>query len=193
MSEQQWKMVPVALLAEAELTLRSTGESVSLSADLRKILEATQPKSPGYQEFSVPDCTDCACVQDGKCLCIPSKPPALGGELEVLGYSVKGNRYAIRLTKGELLELHEGYSGDALIELVDRAHVGLIQAEVERLKGRAVTGVKEEVFDIVCKERDGACARTAALEGLLRMFIDNSDDSDVIELSRNALAEGSKS
>ena len=26
--------------------------------------------------FSTPDCPDCACVQDGQCLCIPSKPAA---------------------------------------------------------------------------------------------------------------------
>jgi hypothetical protein len=55
-------------------------------------------------------------------------PPA-GVEVEVLGYSVKGNRYAIRLTKAELLELYEGYTGDALVELVDRAHVTRLQAD----------------------------------------------------------------
>jgi hypothetical protein len=27
-------------------------------------------------EFSTPDCPDCGCVQDGQCLCTPSKPPA---------------------------------------------------------------------------------------------------------------------
>lgn len=27
-------------------------------------------------QFSTPDCPDCLCVQDGHCLCIPSKPPA---------------------------------------------------------------------------------------------------------------------
>lgn len=26
--------------------------------------------------FLTPDCSDCACVQDGQCLCIPSKPAA---------------------------------------------------------------------------------------------------------------------
>lgn len=26
--------------------------------------------------FLTPDCPDCACVQDGQCLCIPSKPAA---------------------------------------------------------------------------------------------------------------------
>lgn len=26
--------------------------------------------------FQTPDCPDCACVQDGQCLCIPSKPAA---------------------------------------------------------------------------------------------------------------------
>ena len=28
-------------------------------------------------EFQTPDCPDCACVQDGQCLCIPSKPAAV--------------------------------------------------------------------------------------------------------------------
>lgn len=27
-------------------------------------------------DFLTPDCPDCACVQDGQCLCIPSKPAA---------------------------------------------------------------------------------------------------------------------
>lgn len=68
----------------------------------------------------------------------PPAPEAVvlpaGGEPKVLGYSVKGNRYAIRLTKGELLELCESYTGDALIELVDRSHLSLLQAEVEKFK-----------------------------------------------------------
>lgn len=69
-------------------------------------------------------------------------PPA-GGEVEVLGYSVKGNRYAICLTKGELLEMSEDYTGAALIELVDRAHVTRLQAEVERL-GQALRREQNE-------------------------------------------------
>jgi len=60
-------------------------------------------------------------------------PPAVGNP-EVLGYSVKGNRYAIRLTKGELLELSENYTGSVLVELVDRAHVTRLQAEVSHLR-----------------------------------------------------------
>ena len=51
----------------------------------------------------------------------------------MLGYSVKGNRYAIRLTKGELLELSENYTDPVLVELVDRTHVTRLQAEVGRL------------------------------------------------------------
>ncbi|MEE3929695.1 hypothetical protein V2I84_05390 [Pseudomonas viridiflava] len=75
------------------------------------------------------------------------QPPALGGDPEILGYSVKGNRYAIRLTKGELLELYEGYKGDALIELIDRAHLAPLQAEIERLKVWAENyGKIEKVF-----------------------------------------------
>lgn len=62
--------------------------------------------------------------------------PAPVGDVEVLGYSVKGNRYAIRLTKTELLELYEGYAGDALVELVDRAHVTRLEAKVSALQQR---------------------------------------------------------
>ena len=39
--------------------------------ELRALLDA-----PAKAEFSIPDCPDCACVQDGQCLCIPSKPVA---------------------------------------------------------------------------------------------------------------------
>lgn len=42
-----------------------------LVAELRALLDA-----PAKAEFSIPDCPDCACVQDGQCLCIPSKPAA---------------------------------------------------------------------------------------------------------------------
>lgn len=31
---------------------------------------------PADQPFRIPDCIDCACVQDGQCLCTPSKPSA---------------------------------------------------------------------------------------------------------------------
>ncbi|MEW7854740.1 hypothetical protein AB2M95_02425 [Pseudomonas chlororaphis] len=76
---------------------------------------------------------DCGAVVDGVAVPAAQPVPPAGGEPKVLGYSVKGNRYAIRLTKGELLELCESYTGDALIELVDRSHLSLLQAEVERL------------------------------------------------------------
>ncbi|WDG45715.1 hypothetical protein [Pseudomonas chlororaphis] len=73
-------------------------------------------------------------------------PPA-GGEPKVLGYSVKGNRYAIRLTKGELLGLCESYTGDALIELVDRAHVTRLQAAL-RTEVEAGDSWKREAQDL---------------------------------------------
>lgn len=53
--------------------------------------------------------------------------------VEVLGYSVVGNRYAIRLTKGEVLELSENYA-DHLIELVDRKHLTDAQVELAALR-----------------------------------------------------------
>ncbi|WP_454844104.1 hypothetical protein [Pseudomonas gorinensis] len=53
--------------------------------------------------------------------------------VEVLGYSVVGNPYAIRLTKGEVLELSENYA-DHLIELVDRKHLTDAQVELASLR-----------------------------------------------------------
>ena len=38
-----------------------------IASDLRAIID--KPVN-----FLTPDCPDCACVQDGQCLCIPSKP-----------------------------------------------------------------------------------------------------------------------
>lgn len=78
-------------------------------------------------------------------------PPA-GGDVKVLGYSVKGNRYAIRLTKGELLELSENYTGTVLIELVDRAHVTRLQAEVKRLD--LEVSAYDYAHDALSRERD---------------------------------------
>ncbi|WP_458736984.1 hypothetical protein [Pseudomonas chlororaphis] len=78
----------------------------------------------------------------------PAQPvPPAGGEPKVLGYSVKGNRYAIRLTKGELLGLCESYTGDALIELVDRAHVTRLQAAL-RTEVEAGDSWKREAQDL---------------------------------------------
>ena len=38
-----------------------------IASDLRAIIDK-------QVNFLTPDCPDCACVQDGQCLCIPSKP-----------------------------------------------------------------------------------------------------------------------
>ena len=38
-----------------------------IASDLRAIIDKSV-------NFLTPDCPDCACVQDGQCLCIPSKP-----------------------------------------------------------------------------------------------------------------------
>lgn len=54
-------------------------------------------------------------------------------EVEILGYSVVGNRYAIRLTIGEVLELHDGYK-DHLIELVDRKHLSAAEVQLAALR-----------------------------------------------------------
>lgn len=61
--------------------------SVDLRAFLEGVVKLCAVHGPTYNElralldkevnFLTPDCPDCACVQDGHCLCIPSKPAAL--------------------------------------------------------------------------------------------------------------------
>ncbi|MCO8166892.1 hypothetical protein NJC40_03745 [Pseudomonas sp. 21LCFQ02] len=47
------------------------------------------------QSFTIPDCPDCACVQDGQCLCIPSKP-----SLESVQSEQEPFRWYSRVLKG---------------------------------------------------------------------------------------------
>ena len=55
----------------ARLQLKRRDETVRRRAiaELRALLDK-------QVNFLTPDCPDCACVQDGQCLCIPSKPAA---------------------------------------------------------------------------------------------------------------------
>ena len=50
-------------------TGRKDGDWVEAGHELRALLDKEV-------DFLTPDCPDCACVQDGQCLCIPSKPAA---------------------------------------------------------------------------------------------------------------------
>lgn len=111
------------------------------------------------------------------------QPPALGGEPASLIDQL--DDYIARINGDD-----RGSDG-TVNEL--RAHFVRLQAEVERLKGRPVTGVKEEVFEIVCKERDGAYARTAELEGLLRELRPVVQCESMQGAIDAALAEGAKS
>ena len=55
----------------ARLQLKRRDETVRRRAiaEMRALLDK-------QVNFLTPDCPDCACVQDGQCLCIPSKPAA---------------------------------------------------------------------------------------------------------------------
>lgn len=100
--------------------------------------------------------------------------------VEVLGYSVVGNRYATRLTKGEVLELSENYA-DHLIELVDRKHLTDAQVELAALREELATEKekleREEIRTIEFSERLAAAEqRNASLSNAMRRAIEWFDD-----------------
>lgn len=115
MSYQQWKLVPVTPTPEMVAAVY-VGKIEAQSVQHQQ--RAREAMARDYQTM----------------LAASPVPRALEQPPVVLGYSVKGNRYAIRLTKGELLELHEGYQGDSLIQLVDGEHVTRLQARVANLE-----------------------------------------------------------
>lgn len=68
-----------AQLAEADAPLREALEcckNYDSPAVIGAILQAAISSREEPKPFRVPDCPDCACVQDGQCLCEPSKPSA---------------------------------------------------------------------------------------------------------------------
>ena len=70
-----------AQLAERDALLREVAPAVSTwvngkKSELRARIDAVLSASAEPKPFRVPDCPDCACVQDGQCLCTPSKPSA---------------------------------------------------------------------------------------------------------------------
>lgn len=86
------------------------------------------------------------------------QPPALGDDLD--------DALRDMASSACQMALDNGINEEAFLRLART-----VRQRIEAmLKGRAVTGVKEEVFNIVCKERDSAYARTAELEGLLKEY-----------------------
>lgn len=66
-----------AQLAEAHALLQEIRRKPGLfSGDFILRLDETLSASAEPRPFRTPDCPDCACVQDGQCLCSPSKPSA---------------------------------------------------------------------------------------------------------------------
>ncbi|WP_439885602.1 hypothetical protein ACTACK_10305 [Pseudomonas syringae] len=113
------------------------------------------------------------------------QPPALGGEPETLAWLVRDSR------DGQYSAHRHNPTGWAhgydVSELIDRAHLAPLQAEYACLLGEHEDLL--EKFNNLSAEQDQLKARCDELEGLLQMFIDNSDDTDVVELSRNALSK----
>lgn len=115
-------------------------------------------------------CPGCA----EKCRHEQENPPSPDGEVEVLATLVLGGAFDsdelgdcdIEWDSGAVEALQQklvtGFD-DVHIELVDRAHVARLQAEVERLKSESFEPLYNEVID----DRDKALARNAELEGLL--------------------------
>ena len=64
------------LFVEAHDESVAVGKANFVLAALEKIYDSGYRKQPTPVNFITPDCPDCACVQDGQCLCIPSKPAA---------------------------------------------------------------------------------------------------------------------
>jgi hypothetical protein len=66
-----------AQLAERDALLQEIRRKPGLfSGDFILRLDETLSASAEPRPFRTPDCPDCACVQDGQCLCSPSKPSA---------------------------------------------------------------------------------------------------------------------
>ncbi|MFY0997602.1 hypothetical protein [Pseudomonas juntendi] len=66
-----------AKLTEAHALLREIRRKPGLfSGDFILRLDEILSASAEPRPFRIPDCPDCACVQDGQCLCSPSKPSA---------------------------------------------------------------------------------------------------------------------
>lgn len=64
-------------LAERDALLQEIRRKPGLfSGDFILRLDETLSASADPRPFRTPDCPDCACVQDGQCLCSPSKPSA---------------------------------------------------------------------------------------------------------------------
>lgn len=186
---------------EAKWSVRADGRAELVFAcheapasKLRLPVAIVNVERPGNIEWLAEPTPD-----DGAMLYAEPQPPELGGEpvmrLEAEKLLGGDGEYAVDFVKaGWLMSCRE--TGGTFY-LYSQDHVARLQAEVERLKGRAVTGVKEDVFDIVCKERDGAYARTAALEGLLLEFMDEPCQLDnhrtkLRKRASEALAEGAR-
>lgn len=111
-----------------------------IASDLRTIIDK-------QVNFLTPDCPDCACVQDGQCLCIPSKPADHPQCEECKGWGYHENHY-----EGGGTECGEcGGSGNATVSVVMPEPYSL--AMFQMISG--FESVTPEQFDLVlsaCRE-----------------------------------------
>jgi len=96
------------------------------------------------------------------------QPPALGGEVEVVYQYLSKGEFARwhSLDESQLIEATQ--QGFVTRQLIDRAHVAPLQAEIERQKFQSHCHLQRAV--IAEKERDQLKARCDELEGLVRKW-----------------------
>lgn len=96
-------------------------------------------------DFLTPDCPDCACVQDGQCLCIPSKPAALQQDEPVAllskGFTTlesEGGKYRIITAYENRDDAWEDYKELCNAEQPYSAVNAELKAELEKYKAGCV-------------------------------------------------------
>lgn len=64
------------LSVEREVIEKALRDALTIRFDTDSHVKKLRALLDKEVNFLTPDCPDCACVQDGQCLCIPSKPAA---------------------------------------------------------------------------------------------------------------------
>ena len=115
------------------------------SGPLQELIMDTQAILDKPANFITPDCPDCACVQDGQCLCIPSKPAALQQDEPVAllskGFTTlesEGGKYRIITAYENRDDAWEDYKELCNAEQPYSAVNAELKAELEKYKAGCV-------------------------------------------------------